>query len=206
MTDQPTARDAMSSHLGARALRSASIQMLEGVATGSLPFGVRSTVANWLETLATGVERRADAPGIRDAARQAAGQQPQCTSTCPDPTARARCVLPARHAEPHRDDKFQWWPAAECAQCGDTGACNGGPCAHPAAGLDASQPATDLPDRLAAILTERYTEHGNPFSGMRTSIPSPDGWPASRQVSPRDVATVLRELLTAADTEKDETR
>ena len=196
MTDQPTARDAMSSHLGARALRSASIQMLEGVATGSLPFGVRSTVANWLETLATGVERRADAPGIRDAARQAAGQQPQCTSTCPDPTARARCVLPARHAEPHRDDKFQWWPAAECAQCGDTGACNGGPCAHPAVGQQPTQqPATDLPERLAAILTERFTALGNPFSGMRINFQGPDEWPASREVSPNDVAEVLRDLL-----------
>lgn len=47
------------------------------------------------------------AAGIRDAARQASGQQP------------------------------------ECAPCNDTGACNGGPCAHPAAGLSDTQPAND---------------------------------------------------------------
>ena len=57
------------------------------------------------------------------------------------------------------------------------------------------QPATDLPERLAAILTERFTALGNPFSGMRINFQSPDEWPASREVSPNDVAEVLRDLL-----------
>lgn len=77
--------------------------------------------------------------------------------------------------------------------------------AAPAAGLDDAQPANDLPERLAATLTERFTALGNPFSGMRTAIPSPDGWPASREVSPRDIANVLRELLTSRPVEEDET-
>lgn len=56
---------------------------------------------------------RPPAAGIRDTARQAAGQ-------------------PA---------------TVECPQCGDTGACNGGPCAHPAAG----QPATQQAGRATAL-------------------------------------------------------
>ncbi|MEU4105185.1 hypothetical protein AB0F16_32205, partial [Streptomyces tanashiensis] len=70
--------------------------------------------------------------------------------------------------------------------------------APPAAGLDDTQPTDGLPERLATVLTERFTSLGNPFSGMRTAMPSPDGWPASRDVSPNDIADVLRELLAAA--------
>jgi len=65
-------------------------------------------------------------PGIRDAARQASGQQP------------------------------------ECAPCNDTGACNGGPCAHPAAGLSGTQPAND--------------EAHPPTTGFAVEIHGPDGW------------------------------
>lgn len=57
------------------------------------------------------------------------------------------------------------------------------------------QPATDLAARLEAVLTERFTELGNPFSEMRRREQGPDGWPASHPVGPRGVAEVLRELL-----------
>ncbi|MFC8267756.1 hypothetical protein ACFUIZ_18795 [Streptomyces cinereoruber] len=53
----------------------------------------------------------------------------------------------------------------------------------------------ELPDRLVAVLTERFTELGNPFSEMRTQFQGPDGWPASKLVGPKGVAEVLRELL-----------
>jgi hypothetical protein len=56
--------------------------------------------------------------------------------------------------------------------------------------------ADDLPDRLEAALTERFTELGNPFAAMRYHEQGPDGWPASHPVGPRRVAEVLRELLT----------
>lgn len=53
----------------------------------------------------------------------------------------------------------------------------------------------DLPDRLKAVLTERFTARGNPFSEMRRQEKGPDGWPASHPVGPHGVAEVLRELL-----------
>ena len=56
---------------------------------------------------------------------------------------------------------------------------------------------TSLPERLAAVLTERFTELGNPFSEMRARFKGPDGWPASNPVGPNAVAEVLRELLNA---------
>jgi hypothetical protein len=59
----------------------------------------------------------------------------------------------------------------------------------------ALEPEVPLPDRLEAALTERFTELGNPFSRMSISFQGPDGWPASKEVGPRDVAEVLRELL-----------
>lgn len=54
---------------------------------------------------------------------------------------------------------------------------------------------TDLPARLEAALTERFTELGNPFSAMRRQEQGPDGWPASHPLGPHHVAEVLRELL-----------
>jgi hypothetical protein len=64
---------------------------------------------------------------------------------------------------------------------------------------DGREPETpaDLPDRLEAALTARFTELGNPFARMRIVFQGPDGWPASKEVGPRDVALVLRELLAA---------
>lgn len=56
----------------------------------------------------------------------------------------------------------------------------------------------DLPARLEAVLTERFTELGNPHSRMRIKEEGPDGWPATWEVSPSNVADVLRELLTPA--------
>lgn len=53
----------------------------------------------------------------------------------------------------------------------------------------------ELPDRLEAALTERFTALGNPFSEMRRHEQGPDGWPASRPVGPHHVAEVLRELM-----------
>jgi hypothetical protein len=53
----------------------------------------------------------------------------------------------------------------------------------------------DLPARLKALLTERYTALGNPFSEMRRHEQGPDGWPASHPVGPHHVAEALRELL-----------
>lgn len=68
----------------------------------------------------------------------------------------------------------------------------------PAAGLAApTNHNTDLPELLAATLTERFTQLGNPGSAMRIQFKGPDGWPASRSTSPNDVAAVLRELLAA---------
>ena len=55
-----------------------------------------------------------------------------------------------------------------------------------------------LPEALEAVLTERYTELGNPFSEMRRREQGPDGWPASRPVGPHHVAEALRELLRRA--------
>ncbi|MFE7112144.1 hypothetical protein ACFU98_33055 [Streptomyces sp. NPDC057575] len=56
----------------------------------------------------------------------------------------------------------------------------------------------DLPDRLQAFLTERFTSLGNPFSEMRHQEKGPDGWPASHPVGLHRVAEVLRELLSAS--------
>ncbi|MEU0818892.1 hypothetical protein [Streptomyces mirabilis] len=56
-------------------------------------------------------------------------------------------------------------------------------------------PQPGLPARLEAVLTERFTELGNPFSRMAIAFKGPDGWPASREVGPHDVAEVLRELM-----------
>ncbi|QDN57354.1 hypothetical protein [Streptomyces sp. S1D4-20] len=56
----------------------------------------------------------------------------------------------------------------------------------------------DLAARLEAVLTERFTELGNPFAAMRRQEKGPDGWPASHPVGPHHVAEVLRELLAAA--------
>jgi hypothetical protein len=63
---------------------------------------------------------------------------------------------------------------------------------------DTTNPQADLPARLEAVLTERFTELGNPFSEMRRHEEGPDGWPASHPVGPHQVAEVLRELLAAA--------
>lgn len=60
---------------------------------------------------------------------------------------------------------------------------------------------TDLPARLAAVLTERFTALGNPFSGMRRNYQGPDGWPASDPVSPNEVAEVLGELIAEREAE-----
>ncbi|MFB7461257.1 hypothetical protein [Streptomyces sp. NPDC056188] len=60
---------------------------------------------------------------------------------------------------------------------------------------DTDTVAVDLPARLEASLTERYTELGNPFSEMRRREQGPDGWPASHPVGPHHVAQTLRELL-----------
>ncbi|MFE5681696.1 hypothetical protein [Streptomyces sp. NPDC056512] len=56
-------------------------------------------------------------------------------------------------------------------------------------------PPADLPERLRAVLTERFTALGNPYAEMRRNEKSPDGWPASHPLGPNDVAEVLRELL-----------
>ncbi|MFE0887873.1 hypothetical protein ACFW4Q_02360 [Streptomyces rochei] len=61
----------------------------------------------------------------------------------------------------------------------------------------AHAPVVDLPARLEAALTERYTELGNPFAEMRRQEQGPDGWPASHPVGPHHVAETLRELLAA---------
>jgi hypothetical protein len=52
-----------------------------------------------------------------------------------------------------------------------------------------------IADRLEAVLTERFTALGNPYSRMSINFQGPDGWPASKEVGPHDVAEVLRELL-----------
>lgn len=52
-----------------------------------------------------------------------------------------------------------------------------------------------LPEALEAVLTKRFTELGNQFAEMRVHEQGPDGWPASRLVSPHMVAEALRELL-----------
>ncbi|MFF8610854.1 hypothetical protein ACF06X_33650 [Streptomyces sp. NPDC015346] len=67
-------------------------------------------------------------------------------------------------------------------------------------GQDAGQPAeatapADLPERLRAVLTERYADTGNPFSRMVINYQGPDGWPATKPVGADLVAEVLRELL-----------
>ncbi|MFF6903456.1 hypothetical protein [Streptomyces hydrogenans] len=83
---------------------------------------------------------------VRDAARQT-GQQP-------DPAAEETHVVTDDSDDPeHTDDCPGCLP--ECAQCDDTGACNGGPCAHPAAGLDASQPATEAHPADVTLIVER---------------------------------------------------
>lgn len=64
---------------------------------------------------------------------------------------------------------------------------------------ETTNPQTDdLAARLEAVLTERFTELGNPFAEMRRHEKGPDGWPASHPVGPHQVAEVLRELLAAA--------
>jgi hypothetical protein len=70
------------------------------------------------------------------------------------------------------------------------------PCVAAEAPHAATPDADDLAARLEAVLTERFTELGNPFSEMRRQEQGPDGWPSSRPVGPHQVAEVLRELLT----------
>ncbi|MFD6968343.1 hypothetical protein [Streptomyces sp. NPDC059949] len=72
----------------------------------------------------------------------------------------------------------------------------GQPTARPRA---EAPPADALPQLLATTLTERFTALGNPHSRMTINFQGPDGWPASRDVSPNDVADVLREVLGQAD-------
>lgn len=97
-------------------------------------------------------------------------------------------------------------PEPRCT-CGETACeselcdCDSAPCPADHAVEARQQPDTetpDLPDRLEAVLTERFTELGNPFSRMRIAFQGQDGWPASKEVGPRDVALVLRELLADA--------
>ncbi|MFE9921597.1 hypothetical protein ACFYQA_08440 [Streptomyces sp. NPDC005774] len=91
-------------------------------------------------------------------------------------TPRTECVLRPDHQGSHADDRgCRWWAAPA-------------PSAAPL-------PPADLPARLEATLTERYTELGNPFSRMRRQEQGPDGWPAEHPVGPHHVAEVLRELL-----------
>jgi hypothetical protein len=74
------------------------------------------------------------------------------------------------------------------------------PTGTPTGALTASgalEPEVPLPDRLEAVLTERFTELGNPYSRMRIQEEGPDGWPTTWDVSPSRVAEVLRELLAA---------
>ncbi|MBZ6290354.1 hypothetical protein KVH30_02050 [Streptomyces olivaceus] len=77
-------------------------------------------------------------------------------------------------------------PAAELRRVADETA---------ATETEAAEDHGDLPARLEAALTERYTELGNPFSRMRRQEQGPDGWPAERPVGPHHVAETLRELL-----------
>ncbi|MCZ4513504.1 hypothetical protein O3Q52_36235 [Streptomyces sp. ActVer] len=69
-----------------------------------------------------------------------------------------------------------------------------------------TQAGHDLPERLEAALTERFTELGNRFSRMSRTEKGPDGWPASHPVGPHHVAEVLRELLHRTADEEPEPR
>lgn len=105
------------------------------------------------------------------------GQQPAVSSPPPDQTAEPVCLCGHPMRQHHEDVCL-----TECG-CQD--------------GREPEAPG-DLPGRLEAALTARFTESGNPFSRMRIAFQGPDGWPASKDVGPHDVALVLRELLAAA--------
>jgi hypothetical protein len=102
----------------------------------------------------------------------------------------------ASHPGPHRGDDLQpdapgfWWDTRDRDAAADL----------LRRMADEAQPTQteadeDLPARLKAVLTERYTALGNPFSEMRRRAQGPDGWPASHPVGPHHVAEALRELL-----------
>lgn len=105
-------------------------------------------------------------------------------SVAPDAASEATSA-PLRPSQPSS--------VSESAQS-PTGAPEGAPRAS-----GALEPDSPLPDRLEAVLTQRFTELGNPYSRMRIASQGPDGWPASKEVGPHDVAEVLRELLAVAE-------
>ncbi|MDX5569521.1 hypothetical protein PYK79_48380 [Streptomyces sp. ID05-04B] len=136
--------------------------------------------------------------GVRAAALTEAAEVAASRGGCPCNTAETiahllRCLA----AEAH-DGDTQAVPVCVCGHpmhqhhedvCLTDCGCNDG--------REPEEP-TDLPGRLAAALTARFTELGNPFSQMRYHEQGPDGWPASHPVGPNRVADVLRELMPAA--------
>jgi hypothetical protein len=55
-----------------------------------------------------------------------------------------------------------------------------------------------LPELLENVLTERFTDTGNPYARMVWHEDAPDGYPSTHAVSPVKVAAVLRELISPA--------
>jgi hypothetical protein len=112
------------------------------------------------------------------------------------------CIRAAQHHGDHIDERgFHWSDTVAVYPLADSTFRTG---VNPRAGLRRAadetpaaqaEPATDLPARLEATLTQRYTELQNPFSEMRRQEKGPDGWPASHPVGPHHVAEVLRELI-----------
>lgn len=122
----------------------------------------------------------------------------------------ASLALAAADAIVHRNDEAASVPVSSTVPAPTTPVCL---CGHPmhqhhedvclteCGCQDGREPETalDLPGRLQAALTARFTESGNPGSAMRRHEQGPDGWPASHPVGPRVVAEVLGELLGRAE-------
>lgn len=60
-----------------------------------------------------------------------------------------------------------------------------------------------LRDRIAAAIAEQFTPDGKTTQGMRVSFQGPDGWPASRQPNPGEVADAVLAVLNGEEASRD---
>lgn len=98
-------------------------------------------------------------------------------------------------------------PPGDCPQCGDTGACNGGPCAHPAVGQPAEAHDTDARARLAELVGYAPDERDPEFEKRVDALIGASLHEAARRMENAgydDDAVNFLDLLAARQTVEDE--
>lgn len=60
-----------------------------------------------------------------------------------------------------------------------------------------------LREQIAAAIAEQFTPDGKPTQGMRVSFQGPDGWPATRQPNPSEVADAVLAVLNGEEASRD---